>query len=503
MKELSNLARIVTLRRLKSEPILDLNDRKPGKEVQLANLLATEQSATTLGLVKQLYSKQTSANKIAFFRLRVRVQDKLLNHLFFLDHSDSRLFVARRYEIECLDLLHKVTILYLEGEYAMSERLLRRCLRNAEKGEFTNYAEQASQRLSALYAAQSAERKFAAAIKQTHELRQTLAYEQEAEELFMQVSLTMRGPVAARQALIPKMTAHLEKAEELHQKAKTFTTFITLYRMRLLQAGLVNDYKAIIHYTTTAAQMLQQGKLNVRRFDQRFNQFMSVYAHLRGRQYEAGLKLAGDYAANLHPTSNNWFYYYEHYTLLALHAGKYEQALELLHIVQKNPSVTKLRPTAKETWDLLQAYVEFVQPIGKVPLKRRNQLSVLAALMVPEYTRDKRGYNVAILVFQMLHFLRERSLEPVLSRLERLRKYQQRHLRDAATLRSRLLIRLLLLLPEGEFNADVLAKQGEFLLAQLREAPMLGEADAEIEIIPYEQIWAIVLDILRSGAPTA
>jgi hypothetical protein len=30
---------------------------------------------------------------------------------------------------------------------------------------------------------------------------------------------------------------------------------------------------------------------------------------------------------------------------------------------------------------------------------------------------------------------------------------------------------------------------------------MVGEADAEIEIIPYEQVWTLVLDILQRGAP--
>jgi hypothetical protein len=501
MKEIANLARIVTLRRLKKEPLLDLISKQPSKEAQLAALLATDVNVTTLGAVKHLYGKTSQANKTAFLRLRVRVQDKLLNHLFFLDHSDTRLFVARRYELECLDLLHKVTILYLEGEYVLSERLLRRCLRAAEKGEFTNYAEQACHRLCTLYAGQRQQHKYSEATKKLHKLRQTMAYEYEAEELAMQVNLTMRRPVAVRQALLPKMAAHLEKAQQLNQKAKTFTTFMTLYRLRLVQAELAGDYKAIIRFTTAATQMLQQGKLNEHRFDQRFNQFVSVYAHLRGRQYTAGLKLAEEYATNLHPTSNNWFYYYEHYILLALHAGDYDRALLLLHTVQKNPSLSKQRPAAQERWGLLQAYVEFMQPADKIPLRRRNQLAIFAALTVPEYARDKRGYNVAILVFQLLHYLQQRSLEPVLSRLERLRKYQQRHLRDAATLRSRLLLRLLLLLPEGEFDATALAKRGQSLLAQLSQAPMVGEADAEIEIIPYEQVWMLVLSILQSGAP--
>ena len=133
MREIANLARIVTLRRLKNEPLLDLNARQLGKEGQLAVLLANDVNATPLQVIKQLYGKNSEANQAALARLRGRMQDKLLNHLFFLDHSDTRLFVSRRYDLECFDLLHKITVLYLEGEYVLSERLTRRCLRLAER----------------------------------------------------------------------------------------------------------------------------------------------------------------------------------------------------------------------------------------------------------------------------------------------------------------------------------------------------------------------------------
>jgi hypothetical protein len=501
MKEIANLARIVTLRGAKKRPLLELDAAKPGKEEQFMLMLASEPDLTLLQLTKRLYGANSPSNQVALRRLRARMQEKLLNHLFFLDHTDPRLLVSRRYEVECLDLLHKVSVLFMEGEYVLSERLLRRCLRLAQQGDFTIYAEQAAQRLSVLYAEQRSGYQYKQATKQLLSLRQTLVYEQEAEQLVSEVSLTMARAVASRRALLPKMPVYVERAEQLHRKTHTFATFIALYRLRLAQAELTGRYEDIIRYTTSATQLLRQGKLNERRFDQRFNQFMSVYAHLRSRQYEAGLKLAEAYAPDFHPTSSNWFYFYEHYILLALHAGDYDQAMELLNVAHKNPSFPKQRPAAQERWELLQSYVEFVQPEDQLPPRRRNQLAVFAALTVPEYTRDKRGHNVAILVFQLLHYLRQRLLEPVLTRLERLRKYQQRHLRDAATLRSRLLLRMLLLLPESDFDPKLIAKRSQSLLIQLSQAPIRGEADSEIEIIPYEQVWTLTMDILRGGAP--
>ena len=338
-------------------------------------------------------------------------------------------------------------------------------------------------------------------MKRGRAAKKLLAREQEAQQILNNVTLTMTKTVAARRTMLPKMTAYLAQVEQLHKQANTFGTFIVLYRLRIVEAELTGHYQTIIRQTALADKLLREGKLNARRFDNRFNQFMSIYAHLRGRQAGAGLKLADKYAPDFHPTSSNWFYFYEHYLLLALHANEYERALRLLYVAHKNPSYTKLRPSALARWELMGAYTEFVQPPERIAVRRRNQLAVFAALSVPEYSRDKRGYNVAILIFQVLHYLQQRLLEPVLTRLERLRKYQQRHLRDA-TLRSRTFLRLLLLLPEANFDPAVLARRGKtMLLTSLRQAPLEGEADAETEIIPYEDLWALTLRILRDGSP--
>lgn len=464
-------------------------------------VLADSSDVTTTQLTKLLYGANTVGNRAALRQLRGRVQDKLLNHLFFLDHTDARLLVSRRYELECLDLLHKVTILFLEGEYQLCERLLRRCLQAAREGDFTAYAELAAQRLRTLYADRSERVKYQAIDAELQEFRQLLAWEREAEQIVLDVRLAMLHTVASRRTVLPTVPTSLARLEELHAKANTFNTFLALYRLQLAYAELVGNYDDLIRYTSQANQLLIEGKLNARRFDKRFNHFASVLAHLRARQAATGLRLAGEYVQDIHPTSGNWFYFYEHYVLLALHAGDYEKALRLLQTAHKNPSYQKQRPAALARWELLEAYTELVQPTDRLPVHRRSQLAVFAALTVPEYTRDKRGYNVAILIFQFLHFLRQRVLEAVLTRLERLRKYQQRHLRDAAAVRSRTFLRLLLLLPDANFNAVELEKRGANLLAQLNQAPPVGEAEAEIEIIPYEDLWSFTLSTLRRGTP--
>ncbi|MDB5234463.1 MAG: hypothetical protein JWR44_1456 [Hymenobacter sp.] len=501
MNEIANLARIVTSRSLASLPVLDLRSRQANKETQFVAALAKAPDSTQLQVVKALYGKATAANMRALQKLQSRVRSKLLNQLYFLDHSDPRHLVSRRYELECLDLLHKVSILYAERDFKLAERLLQRCLRLAEAGEFTQYWVQSARMLRNLHAEQRQAIPYKKITKVLLRTQQLLAWEDEAEQLYTDTQLALSGTVAARRAVLTLMPDRIAQLEALHRRARSFTTYNTVYRARLAYEELQGNFQEMIRVTAAASRRLRDGKLNARRFDLRFNHFVSVYAYLRSRQPMQGLRLAEEYSRDFHPSSNNWFYFQEHHVLLALHAEQYERAQQLMGIIAKNPAYAGQMESALQRWDLYKAYIEFVLPPQRVTTVRQRQMAQW--LQLPEYSRDKRGHNVAILVLQLLHFLRERNLEAVLMRLERLRKYQQRHLYEPHTLRSRLFLRLLQLIVEKNFEADKAAERGKGLLQQLRETAPPGEAFAEVEIIPYEHLWELVLGLLRQGAPVA
>src|SRR6476661_3331832 len=467
MKEIADLARIVTLRRLAGPPILDLDSPAESKENLLVAAMVRTTGATQLQLVREVYGRNSAANTGAFRKLRSRVQAKLLNHLYFLDHSDSRHLVSRRYEMEVLSLFHQVSALHAEGEYVLATRLLRKCQRLAAAGEFTQYNVLATKMLRNIYSDQQQTRQFQATARKLQKLQLQLAQEDEANRLLAEVKLGFGGPIAIRQKLLHKMADYVKQAEDLHRKVRSYNTFLVLYRIRLSQEELLGNFAEIINLTNDAARRMQQGKLNARRFDKRFNHFMSIYAHLRGRQPVQGLKLAEVYARDFHPSSGNWFYFHEHYLLLALHAAHYERAQRVL------------------------------QP-SRSPAQQARAAAMLTQTM-PDYSRDKRGHNIAILVLQTLHYLRLRDLEAVLLRMERLRKYQQRHLREAEALRSRLFLRLLALLVEKDFDPDECAVKGQNLLTKLRATPTPGDAFAHYEIVPYENLWLHILQILRQG----
>ncbi|MDQ2770835.1 MAG: hypothetical protein M3Y54_10075 [Bacteroidota bacterium] len=465
------------------------------KEQQLVELLLKTKAPTSTQVAKALYGEATAASQVALRRLKGRVQAKLLNHLYFLDHRDPRSLISRRYQLECLDLLHKGTALFAEGEYVLSQRLLRRCLSEARAGEFTTYAVQSARQLALIYAQL---RKPAEYAKVDRVLEKTLRVQQledEAERLYTSTFLGILATVKSRRTMLPELPERLQRLEALHRRANTFNTYLWLYQLRMAHEELQGDFAGIIRLTSAAARQLGQGKLNARRFDVRYNTFMSVFAYLRSRQPAKGLRLAQEGIRHFSPTSSNWFTFQENHLLLALHSKKYDYARQLLQTVLANPSFAKLRPLALEQWELYQGYLDLAAgpnsagaPISSTPKW---------ALRLPEFSRDKQGPNVAILVLQLLYCLRRQQIDEALVRLERLRKYQQRHLNAAETQRSRLFLRLLRTLADTGFDPAKASHRGRATLDTLAQTPPPGEAFAEIEIIPYEQLWELVLQQLR------
>ena len=490
MNDITNLAQIVASRRLATLPFIDFDQTPDSRESKLVDVLLAGTAQTPLQVAKALYGQASNANTVALNRLKSRVQAKLLNCLYFLDHSNPLSLVSRRHQMACLDLLHKGTALYTEGEYVLSQRLLRRCLTEAQASEFTPYAVQSARQLCLIYAQLN---KPVAYQQMDQLLQQALRVQQledEAARLFTSTVLTMAGTVKDRRALLPQMPERVQQLEALHRRAKTFNTYSFLYQLQLAHAELQGNATEIIRLTGAAARQLSQGKLNVRRFDLRYNTHMSIVAYLQGRQPEKGLRLAQAGIQHFAYTSSNWVFFQEYHLLLALHGKKYAYAQDLLRTVAQNPATTKLRPAAVERWELYRGYVDFVAPAAPASAPAPPPKW---SLIMPEYSRDKSGQNVAILVLQLLHCLRRQNIDEALVRLERLRKYQQRHLHDDSSQRSRLFLRLLRGLADTGFDLAKARKRGQATLETLSSTPPPGDAFAEVEIIPYEHLWELVL----------
>ncbi|WP_165822121.1 hypothetical protein [Hymenobacter edaphi] len=480
-------------------PLIEFTNRSDSRtrEEELLDILLADANVSNLQVAKRMYNSGSAKSQATVRKLKQRLQHKLLNHLFFLDHTDPRHPAFRRYEQQCLEMLYQATMLLREGERVLLPQMLRKAARLAAEGEFTPQAINAWDMLRAISIETNDYSQYRKSVKQLEKLEQTLLVEQQAQHLFREAKMNLARSVSSRRRLLQELPVIIGKLEALYKRVPTYNVYDPLLKLQLILQELVGNFEEIIRITREAEDLFARGKLNPRRFDGRFTKFYNVYGHLRARRLKEGLAVAEGYLQAFHRSSNNWFVFLENYYLLAMHDGDYALAGDLLRRMQNNPFVTKISQPARQRWDLFRAYLYFVRPeeAGLRPLHFAQLVQ-----RIPDHSRDKQGYNVAILILQFLHYLREGNIEALLARLESLRKYESAHLRDAATLRSRLMFRLLQLTVKENFDPKACEKKGQAVLSRLSETPPPGEAFAEIEIIPYESLWQQTLLLLQHMA---
>ncbi|GAB3841078.1 hypothetical protein [Hymenobacter jeollabukensis] len=497
MQELINLAKIVTNRRLTTLPLLEFGAKGDNatRETEFLQMLVTETNLTKSQLARRLYGENSETTQAALRKLKQRLQDKLMSHLFFLDNTDSRHPVHRRYEQQCLDLHHQATVLWREGGQGLVPQVLRKLVRLAEEGEFTSMALSGWQMMRSYSVEINDTTLFRQCQTELERLVSLRAAEEEAEDLFWSTKSALGGVITVRtEVLNTKLPQVVARLTELWDQTRSYTVYNALLKMRLFSAEMAGDFEKVAGITGEAEALFAQGQLNPKRFDSRFTKFYHTYALLRTGRLREGLAVCEPYLAAFHISSTNWFSYLENYLLLAMHAGEYDKAADVLRRQQQNPNVGKLVVSAAQRWDLYRAYLFLVRPkeAGLRPLHFAQLVQ-----RVPDHAKNKQGYNVAILILQFFHFLRENNEEALQGRLESLRKYEGMHLRTENATRSRLMFRLLQLVVKLNFDPQACAKKGAGLIEKLRASPAPGEAYAEVEIIPYEALWTLTLQVLE------
>lgn len=140
---------------------------------------------------------------------------------------------------------------------------------------------------------------------------------------------------------------------------------------------------------------------------------------------------------------------------------------------------THLPAHFQEQWLLLEAYAAFLSENGFQIGRFLNQ--------VPKFSKDKAGANAAIIIAQMLHFLKQGRTNEYIDRCESIEKYSRRHLSG----RTMIFIKILLKIPKGRFYAIAVKERIKKLEKQLSSCER-----NEIEIVPYELLLQKVFQLL-------
>ncbi len=183
-----------------------------------------------------------------------------------------------------------------------------------------------------------------------------------------------------------------------------------------------------------------------------------------------------------------------------LRKGAYEEAWEAVCQAERLQVLPKMSKAQQENWQLLKGYTCFF--VSSLPGKEKDAVyrfriqKMLSDLSV--LYRDKKGYYSTIIILQILFYLKDNKRDRLIDMIEALEKYVVRHLGGDRYLRTRIYIRMLLLLPKNNYCADTCRKKAGFYLKQLHSSEHgLKPLSHDIEIIPYEILWNTALSLVR------
>lgn len=201
--------------------------------------------------------------------------------------------------------------------------------------------------------------------------------------------------------------------------------------------------------------------------------------------------------------SRNWFLYLDNQLLVSLKASKYKSAYEAATKIYSNRSFATMPESIKESWTLLAAYLILAD--RNESINRAIQLEKVLNFrlnkflnQVPNYSKDKKGLNVPILIAQFLFLLQAKDFDQAHDKLIALRKYRVKHFNaEDGYYRTQLFIRMLCSVAGTAFNKKLFLKKTADMIKTVTQIPK-GHPDQhfKIEIIPYEILWQWVANCL-------
>lgn len=487
MKNIADIVKIVTLK--DANKIFDSEEnRNPVKSKLLYEGLSRNHFKDRAHAVKTLYRKKSGdAN---YRKLKSRLSEKLLSRLIYSNPEKLIRSNSDRVYHKCLRNVVAANLLYLNYSKNAANELLRRNIILAQHHHFTDVMV-ASARLLRYHAALSgARKKF---IHYNHLVKHFTAIsesELEVECASQQLILELHHSTTANKVLQKKFHAMFVTVQREAKKFPSRMNKLNYFRFGIRYNEFMNDHRAVLSFCKQAETYLHDHPQFVQKI--RLGEFglYKMNSCLQLRDYKSGEQSASDCDHIFQPGTDNWFIFLEYFFLLCMHSGKYHKAAEVLKKAMGHNRFNKMQKVRVEKWKIFEAYLHFISPSDTKGLFNIHRF----VNEVPLHSTDKSGFNLAIIIAQIILFVDEGQTDRVISQNDALKIYAKRYIRMKANFRTYYFMKMLLTMIKYNFDIEK-TKQ----ISEKYYEKMISKSSGEkypleeFEIIPYETLWEILL----------
>ncbi len=489
MDFLKSIVQIITHRKISKVEILDKNliSSKDSLLTQLYEGLVDDSFNTDVEAVQFLYGDTSDVSVKNFRQLKARFKKRLLNTLFFIDinNREYETDVQKSY-FECIRSLQEINIIQ---KYGGNQQIVYEIITNnyntALKYEFCDVLKQYNYNLIAYYSLKGNIAKHAECIENFHQYRNIQRNIEDAYILFSTINCYEGSTKTLSEEKIQQFQMRLDmikpNSDSYLAKCYIYLSQLSIYESQHenKKLSLLAD-EFILHLDTQDNAFLQSFKGVANMY--------KISTLLQLREYEKGLEYIDKNIHNLFGI--NWFEAMDTKLRFALNLKNIELSKQILKEVYTHKSFANLSANIKEKWYIYEGYIVFYDNY----VHNGNYKFNLGKLInqVPHYYHDKSGYNLSIIILQLLFHLARKNKDEVFQLINSLRLYKSRYLKAESQIRSVVFIKTLFFLEKNHLNKR---RTGSPTISFINSVPSNAYIH-EHEIIAYETILDIVYELM-------
>ncbi len=500
--EIASLSKLVSTNRIHTSDLLIEGNDSNSKIDKLFKLLVNKKKIDEDEIFSMIYEGDDN-NWKSYLKLKERLRNKLINSIFLLNLTGVE---KNKYDynyIKCNKNLCAIRILINRRQRKLAIHLAEQTLTLAKRYEYLEIVVSLSRELVKHYLYFEKNNSKAKQYEET--------FKQYSEWLEQESHLDLIYSKLAQKVLYRNKNSSKElntlKFELLqYRKLKNdtyksnFFLFNALFFIAFLQKNIQNQKEVCKDAISFFLSKDNIPPTPIFSFYQKLG-----IAQMSSNEYDEALS-SFQSCLDLNPKEGtiNWYNILSYLMSINLYVGNFNQSYKFFAWAINHKSFKYLFDSFKENWVIREGYIHLLLKLEKIEQDIIEEFPIRNFRInrflneVPIYSKDKRGSNISILIIQMLFYLTDNKYNEFVDRMDALKQYSYRYLRNDETLRSNAFIKMILKIPDANWHPLRVQRHVEKYYKRLIATPMeISDQSAEVEIIPYEHLWELVLEILE------
>ncbi|MBK8502549.1 MAG: hypothetical protein IPL46_10225 [Saprospiraceae bacterium] len=496
LQTLRELAQVVTRNKVKSLGIL--SKKSPESKVYDFYERLLDDSFTNDEEAAEYYYSEDDHHP-QYRKLKNKLKERLIDTSFFIDTNHPKFNSHQKAFYTCHKRLVAVKILL--GRYARNPaiELAIDTLRLSERFEFFEIALELCKMLRNHFALHYQNHtQYKKYVELISKYKIITDEEELVASMYDETSILLKKLSENKERVVELCDAYEKELSLLREHNNSFRFNLQYFFLLLRRDDLKSDYSKIINTCDNALEYLSGKRFVSQHFGGAFY-YHKLMASIQVRDFESSSALAEKCSGLFEVNTIRWYNAQEICFIFSLRSGQYRKALSIREKVTNIPDFKNQFQNRQETWKLYDSFLYYLSIQDRLKIPDTSSLYTFRVRKflneVPKYSMDKSGYNIPILIIQILIQIHQKKYDQLTDKIEAIEKYSTRYLRKDNNYRSNCFIKMLLHIPKQHFHRLAIERHTKSLMAKLKSIPLEKASQPfEIEIIPYEDLWQMALE---------